>query len=51
MNDEDDLGRVVIDVGDDLTDESAYDALLEPRVGCWGRPDGLKIVGQGGERG
>jgi hypothetical protein len=37
MNDENDLGRVVVDIGDDLLDDSPHDALFEPRVGGSGR--------------
>ena len=43
MNDENDLGRVVVDIGDDLLDDGPHDALLEPRVGRRGGPDGLQI--------
>jgi hypothetical protein len=40
VNDEDDLGRHIIDIGHDLMDESAHDALLQPRIGRRCRPDG-----------
>src|SRR4029077_19914267 len=48
MDQENDLQRFVIDIGDDLVDDGAHDALLEPGVGRRRRPDRLQI---GGERG
>ena len=51
MNDENDLGRFVVDIGDDLLDDGPHDALLEPRVGRRSEPDGLQIRRQGGKGG
>src|SRR5271166_771753 len=51
MNEENDLGRAVVDIDDDLLDDGPYDALLKPRVGGRGKPDGLQICCQSGKRG
>ena len=50
MQGQHDLGRSVVEIGDGLMDQGAYDALLEPRVCCRGRPDSLEIVGERAER-
>ena len=47
---QDNLGRVVVEVGDGLMDNGAHDALIEARVGRRRRPDGLQILRQLGER-
>jgi hypothetical protein len=47
---ENDLGGPGVDIGDDLVDNGADDALLEPCVRRWSVPDGFEIVGQIGER-
>jgi hypothetical protein len=51
VDDDNDLGSRVVDVGDDLVDQGAHDALLQPRVRCRSRPDRLQIRAQEGERG
>ena len=51
MDQQDDLGGVIVDVGDNLMNESAHDALLQPRVGLRGRPDGLQIGREFGDIG
>ena len=48
VDDENDLGGLSVDIGDNLADDGADDALFEPRAGRWGAPDGLEIAGQGG---
>jgi hypothetical protein len=35
VNNEDDLGGRIVDIGHDLVDQRAHDALLEPRIGRW----------------
>src|SRR6185436_1266243 len=51
MNEENDLGRRVVDIGDDLLDDGSHDALLEARVGGLSAPSGFKIRRQCGEGG
>ncbi len=46
-DDENDLGGLSVDIGDNLVDDGANDALFEPRRPL-GVPDGLEITGQGG---
>ena len=48
MNQENDLGRCIIDIGDHLVDDGAHDALLEPRIRCRRRPDSAKVTGERG---
>ena len=47
---QDDLGCIVVEVGDGLMDDGAHDALLETRVARRRRPDGLQILRQLGEK-
>ena len=49
MDQENDLRRFVIDIGDHLVDDGAHDARLEPRVGRRRRPYSLEIGGEGGD--
>jgi len=35
VNNEDDLGGRIVDIGHDLVDQRAHDALLKPRIGRW----------------
>ena len=51
MNEENDLGRRVVDIGDDLLDDGSHDTLLEARVGGLSAPSGFKIRRQCGEGG
>jgi hypothetical protein len=46
VNGEHDLGGFGIDVGNNLVDRGTDDALLQPRVGRRGAPDGFEIIGQ-----
>src|SRR5271166_288839 len=48
VDDKNDLGGLSVDIGDNLADDGADNALFEPRAGRWGAPDGLEIAGQGG---
>ena len=41
VNDENDLGGCVVDIGHHLMDEGTHDALLQPRIGRRCGPDGL----------
>jgi len=43
VDDEDDLGGRVVYVGNDLLDDCAHDALLQPGIGRWCGPDGLEV--------
>ena len=49
VDDDDDLGGRVVEIGDRLLDDGPHDALLQPGVGRRRRPDGLEVLGQGGE--
>jgi hypothetical protein len=49
VDNEDDLGRILVDIGDNLLDDGAYDALLEPRICRRSILDGLEIGRQSGE--
>jgi hypothetical protein len=49
MDQEHDLGRVDIEIGDHFADHGAHDALLQPRVGRGRGPDSLEVLGEGGE--
>ena len=60
MDQQNDLGSVRIDVGDDLMDDGADDTLLQSCIRCWGSPDDPKIgrerakrcrIGDGRDRG
>jgi hypothetical protein len=46
MNQQDDLASLSIDVGDDLLDQHANKALLQPWICRRGSPDGLQVAGQ-----
>ncbi|UCI31814.1 hypothetical protein [Mesorhizobium sp. B4-1-4] len=41
-----DLGGFIVDIGDLFLNDGANDALLEPGVRRWRRPDSLKVCGQ-----
>jgi hypothetical protein len=43
VNDENDLGGCVVDIGHHLMDDGAHDALLQPRIGRRCGPDGLEV--------
>jgi hypothetical protein len=43
VNDENDLGGCVVDIGHHLMDDGAHDAFLQPRIGRWCEPDGLEV--------
>ena len=43
MDQQDDLGGCIIDIGDHLVDDGAHDALLEPRIRRRRRPDSPKV--------
>jgi hypothetical protein len=43
VNDENDLGGCVVDIGDHLMDDGTHDALLQPRIGRRCGPDGLEV--------
>ena len=43
MDQQDDLGGVIVQIGDNLMNERAHDALLQTRVGLRGRPDSFEI--------
>ena len=49
VNDQYNLAGVGIDVGDHLVNEGPYNAFFEPCIRCRSGPDGLQIIGQGGE--
>src|SRR6202011_1224185 len=50
VDDENDLGRRVVDIGHDLMDEGAYNALLEASI-CRRRiPDRFEVRGENAER-
>ena len=40
----------IVDIGDDLVDQRAHDALLQPRIGGRRRPDRLEVRGEETER-
>jgi hypothetical protein len=46
MNQQDDLASLSIDVGNDLLDQHANNALLQPCICGWGSPDRLQVAGQ-----
>ena len=50
MHSEHDLSRRIVDIGDDLLNERAYDALLQPRIGGRGGPDRPEVRRQRAER-
>ena len=50
MDDQNDLGRLRIDIGDHLMNDGADDPLLQPRIGRRVGPDGLEILRERGER-
>ena len=43
MDDQNDLGRLGIDIGDHLMDNSADDTLLQPRISRGGGPESLEV--------
>ena len=43
VNHENDLCGLRIDVGDDLLDQGAHDALLQSRIRRWSSPNGLEV--------
>jgi hypothetical protein len=49
VEDKDDLGALLVKVGDRLVDHGPHDALFQPPVGRRRRPDRLEVLGQGGE--
>src|SRR5271166_621119 len=50
MDDQNDLSRLRIDIGDHLMNDGADDPLLQPRIGRRGGPDGLEVCRERGER-
>src|SRR3974390_572923 len=50
MDNQNDLSRLLIDVGKPLLDNGANDSLLRPRIGLGISPDGLEIGCERGER-
>ena len=50
MDHENNLGRPRVDVGANLVDDGANDAVLEPCVCCWSVPEDSEIIGRIGER-
>jgi len=44
VDDENDLGRRVVDIGHDLMDEGAYNALLEASIRCRRIPDRFEVA-------
>src|ERR1700719_5284066 len=50
VDDENDLGRRVVDIGHDLMDESAYNALLEASIRRRRIPDRFEVRGENAER-
>ena len=51
MNGQHDLAGVLVDIGDHLADHGSDNAFLEPGIRRRRGPDGIQIVGQGGEGG
>ena len=49
VDDEDDLGRRVVDIGHDLMDEGAYNALLEASIRRRRIPDRFEVRGENAE--
>ena len=49
VDDDDDLGGRVVEIGHRLPDDGPHDALLQACVGRRRRPDGLEVLGEGGE--
>jgi hypothetical protein len=43
VNDENDLGGCVVDIGHHLMDDGSHDTLLQPRIGRRCEPDGLQV--------
>jgi hypothetical protein len=43
MDQENNLGRCLIEISNDLMNDSSHDALLEPGVCCWCRPHGAQV--------
>src|SRR5438132_11267456 len=50
MDNQNDLGRLRIDIGDHLMNDGADDPLLQARIGRRGGPDGLEVYRERGER-
>lgn len=46
MNQQDDLASLSINVGNDLLDQRANNALLQPCICRWSSPDRLQVAGQ-----
>ncbi|WP_292464942.1 hypothetical protein [Mesorhizobium sp.] len=49
LDQQDDLGGFIIDIGDYFLDDGAHDALLEPGIRRRRRPDGAKVSGKRGD--
>src|SRR5260370_36940670 len=50
VDDENDLGRRLVDIGHNLMDEGAYNALLEASIRCRRIPDRFEVRGENAER-
>jgi len=50
VDDQNDLSRLLIDVGDHLMDNGADDTLLQPRISRGSGPDGLEVRSERGKR-
>src|SRR2546429_7818384 len=50
MDNQNDLGRLRIDIGDHLMNDGADDPLLQARIGRRGGPGGLEVCRERGER-
>lgn len=48
MDDEDDLGSHIVEIGDHFMNNRAPDPLLEPGIGRWRCPDGTKVPRKSG---
>ena len=50
VDDQNDLSRLLIDIGDHLMDYGSDDTLLQPRISRGGGPDGLEVCSEHGKR-
>ncbi|SFO22489.1 hypothetical protein SAMN04488056_1042 [Cohaesibacter marisflavi] len=46
VDDENNLYSIIVNIGDNLMNDSAHDAFFKPSVCGWCIPDSLQVIGQ-----